>query len=584
MPNYFLIALVFLCCAFQSKAQSLPLGRRSDWFSAGRQQPIPPYNKILNILDFGGQGDSTTLNEIPFQQAVAALQGQAGVIYFPPGKYLFHHAIQLRDSLILRGEGALATALYFDLGGAQQHCIVSKGTILPDNNSFLLSTGASRGDTMLQATSDLMPGDFVRLQFNDSLLVFSSWALGSAGQLFEVLSSENGLIRLNHTLRLDCSLTLQPRLRKIDPVDDAGLECLKIIRLDPDVPFGSNVLFEYSRRCWLVGVESENCNFAHFTLDASAHCEIYGCYAHDAFAYGGGGQGYGLVLEFTSCDNRAQNNIFRHLRHSMLLQSGPNGNVLGYNYSTDPVWEEFPNDAAGEIVLHGNYPSFNLFEGNICENIRPDGSHGNNGPFNTLFRNRTTGYGLITTAPENQFSLNVMGNEVVPGGLFQGLYIVSGTDHFEQGNSQNGSIIPAGTAVQIDTSLYFKHLPSFLSTTNFLIGPPSSFNTATIPAKVRFFSGSEKTDCDARNGLQVENQTLQSPSVFMNVFPNPAQSYFSISLTEPGDLEVFDLLGRIWLREHIEGVTTINCQSWPSGIYLLQVKSDQKRLKKWLIK
>ncbi|MBK6996924.1 MAG: hypothetical protein IPH31_19135 [Lewinellaceae bacterium] len=38
----------------------------------------------------------------------------------------------------------------------------------------------------------------------------------------------------------------------------------------------------------------------------------------------------------------------------MLLQSGSNGNVLGYNFSTDPYWEEFPNDAAGDIVLHGN--------------------------------------------------------------------------------------------------------------------------------------------------------------------------------------------------------------------------------------
>jgi hypothetical protein len=46
-----------------------------------------------------------------------------------------------------------------------------------------------------------------------------------------------------------------------------------------------------------------------------------------AFAYGGGGQGYGLVLEFTSCDNRAQNNIFEHLRYSMLLQSGPSGST-----------------------------------------------------------------------------------------------------------------------------------------------------------------------------------------------------------------------------------------------------------------
>jgi hypothetical protein len=413
--------------------------------------------------------------------------------------------------------------------------------------------------------------------------IFSSWALGSAGQLFDIISAENGLVRLNHPVRLDCDLSLQPKLRKIDPVDDAGLECLKIKRLDANVPIGSNVLFEYSRRCWLVGVESETCNFSHFTLDGSAHCEIYGCYVHDAFAYGGGGQGYGLVLEFTSCDNRAQNNIFQHLRHAMLIQSGPNGNVLGYNYATDPVWEEFPNDAAGEIVLHGNYPSYSLFEGNICENIRPDGSHGNNGPFNTFFRNRTTSYGLITTSPENQFFLNVTGNEIVPAGLFQGLYIVRGTGHFEQDNSQNGAIVPAGTPIQMDTSLYFKNTPSFLSGSNFLIGPPSSFNTATTPARDRFFSGSEKTDCDARNGLLTIIPEVQDV-LRMNVYPNPAQSYFIFSVSKPVELTVIDLSGRKWYAAKVDSVSSINCQNWPSGVYVLQLKTGDHNHSKLLIK
>jgi hypothetical protein len=52
---------------------------------------------------------------------VAALQGKAGVIYFPAGKYLFHKSIQLRDSLIIRGAGALETQFFFDLGSLQQN-------------------------------------------------------------------------------------------------------------------------------------------------------------------------------------------------------------------------------------------------------------------------------------------------------------------------------------------------------------------------------------------------------------------------------------------------------------------------------
>ncbi len=569
-----LVALGLLLAPTLFHAQSLPPERRSDWATAGRSLPIPDYAITLNILDFGGKGDSTTLNESPFQQAVAALQGKPGVIVFPAGQYLFHHPMYLRDSLIVRGEGAGLTTFYFDLGSTQQNCIVSRGTIVHDSVSIPLTQSLVHGDTILYADNNLQPGDFVRLQFDDSLVIFSSWALGSAGQLLEVISAANDQIQVNHPLRFDCDLALHPRLRKISPVQDAGLECLKIKRLDPNVPIGSNIVLEYSRRCWLVGLESEVCNFSHFTLDASAHCEVYGCYAHDAFAYGGNGQAYGLVLEFTSSDNRVQNNVFQHLRHSMLLQSGANGNVLGYNFSIDPFWVEFPNDAAGEIVLHGNLPSYNLFEGNICENIRPDGSHGNNGPFNTLFRNRTTGYGLITTEPNYQHALNIMGNEMVPGGLFQGLYLVSGDNHFEQGNSQDGTITPLGTPVQEDSSLYFSTAPSFLSGSNFLIGPPATFNTASIPAKDRFFSGQAKTDCEARTGLLVNNLEPQIPTLRLDIFPNPASTEFSVFFESTGDLKIFDLSGRKWYSSSkLDAELHVDCSHWPPGFYLVQART-----------
>lgn len=580
-----LIALLIFSCPILCSAQSLPPERRSDWHAAGRPNPIPNYATVLNILDFGGSDDSTAFNEVPFQQAEAALQGQPGVIFFPAGVYRFQKPIRLRDSLIVRGAGADQTLLCFDLEGLHQHCVIAAGSISAESNSVFLTQDANRGDTILYAQSGFKPGDFVRLQYNDSLIVYSSWALGSTGQLLEVLSSNADQLQMNHALRLGMDLSLNPRLRKINPVDDAGMECLKIKRLDPNVPLGSNVIFEYARRCWLSGLESETCNFAHVTFDASAHCEVYGCYMHDAFAYGGNGQGYGVVLEFVSSDNRIQNSIFQHLRHSMLLQSGANGNVLGYNFSTDPYWDEFPHDAAGDIVLHGNYPSYNLFEGNICENIRPDGSHGNNGPYNTIFRNRSTGYGLITTEPNYQHSLNILANEIVSGGVLQGLYIVSGTDLLEQGNSQNGNIIPVGTPVQTDTSLYFKQAPAYLSGTDFLLGPPAVFNSNSIPAKDRFLSGATKTDCEAGPGLMVGNPEYPAPAFPWELFPNPAQGSFTSRIEAAAYLEVVDFTGKPYFAGvHPAGFLQLDCQNWPSGIYFLRMKTPGKTPTKTLIK
>lgn len=578
------IFIFWLLCTLL-KAQSLPLNRRSDWQNAGRPTPIPEYQQMVNIQDFGGSGDGISLNEIPFQQALSALAGKPGVIFFPEGQYLFHTSIALRDSLILRGEGAGKTTLVFDLGSVQQNCIVSRGVLTPDINAHLLTENATQGDTTLMVNAELDPGDLVRFQFEDSLIVFSDWARGSAGQILEIIETSSNHIRLNHPLRISADLALRPRLRPINPVDDAGIECLKIKRLDPNVPIGSNILFEHSRRCWLLGVESEDCNFAHFCFDGSTQCEIYGCYAHEAFAYGGGGQAYGLVFQSTAGDNRAQNNIFEHLRHSMLMQSGANSNVLGYNFSTDPTWEEFPNDGAGEIVLHGNYPSFNLFEGNICENIRPDGSHGNNGPYNTLFRNRTTGYGLIVTGAEYQHALNVLGNEIIPAGLFQGLYLMGGADNLEQGNSQNAQIIPAGSPVQTDTSLYFKHLPAFLHGANFLIGPPSTFNTASIPAKDRFYSGQEKTDCEGRSGLLVSNFEPEHSVFTFDLFPNPTQHAFLVNLDHEAQVNVYDLSNKPWFatQEPAKNLQ-INAERWPAGMYVVQVIYQGKIQAKILIK
>jgi hypothetical protein len=567
-------------------AQNIPPERRTDWQNAGLTAPPPIYAAIRNILDFGGKGDSLTLNDEPFIQALASLEDEPGIIDFPPGKYLFQESLSMRDSLILRGAGADQTRFYFDLGGASQHCISFQGQVEPANLSIPLLEPCIVGDSLLHLQSDLKPGDFVKLEWNDSLVIYSSWARGAAGQLFLIKDSETDHISLNHPLRISATLDQNPRLRKINPVKNAGVECIYLKRLDGEVPFTANISLDYALRCWLSGIESEQCNFGHFTLNTSAQCEIYGCYLHDAFAYGGGGQGYGVVLQSTSSDNRVQNNIFRHLRHSMLLQSGANGNVLAYNFSTEPFWEEFPNDGAGEIAIHGNYPSYNLFEGNICKNIRPDGSHGLNGPMNTLFRNRTSGYGLIFSAPQYQANYNIAGNEILQGGFLQGLYIVSGTNHLELANYQNGNIVPSNAPVTQEPSLYWTLPPKFLNETSFLIGPPANFNSGTIPARERFNSPFSKTTCDIRENIWVgvHNATATDAPLFQ-LFPNPATSTFVVNSQQPGHLEIFDLAGsKKWQGQIPIGQQSVFCASWPNGYYLATLRSQDGISHLWLVK
>jgi hypothetical protein len=76
----------------------------------------------------------------------------------------------------------------------------------------------------------------------------------------------------------------------------------------------------------------------------------------------------------------------------MVVQAGANSNVFGYNYSTAQVWNcggGCPDGSGPDICIHGNYPFANLFEENEVVMIMADGEHGQNGPYNTFFRNRT---------------------------------------------------------------------------------------------------------------------------------------------------------------------------------------------------
>lgn len=121
-------------------------------------------------------------------------------------------------------------------------------------------------------------------------------------------------------------------------------------------------------------------------MENSNNILVNNCYFTRGYGYGGGGRAYGTVLQFTSGNCLIFNNIFEHLRHSVLLQAGVNGNVISYNYSFDPYWEEalYPSDFGGDLVCHGNFVFANLFEGNICSKMSIDNSHGINGPYNTF--------------------------------------------------------------------------------------------------------------------------------------------------------------------------------------------------------
>jgi hypothetical protein len=490
-----------LCCfvlgfASLGISQTITPNRLTNWSIAGLGADRPTYPLTKNILDFGGSGNGVTNNATALQNAINSLAGQNGTINFPAGTYIFQNAVSLRSGLVLKGEGAGSTILQFHLPtAANLFTIAGNGY----GDSAMLPSGALIGDSsfLVDDASPFQPGDWVKIYQDGSSLVNDESALESVGQFVRIDGIDGRRLSFHHRLRRNYLPADSPRVRLQAMVTGVGIECLSIENRSADAAQRSNIYFTNAANCWVKGVESDSAGFAHIRIAHSANIEVCNSYFHDAFSYGSGGEGYGICCEYTSGECLVENNIFRRLRHSMLLQWGANGNVFAYNFSTAPYkTDAFPGDLSGDIVLHGNYPYLNLFEGNIVDNIVIDASHGKNGTFNTLFRNRAASYGIIISSGGGD-STNLVGNEVTGTALGKGNYLMQGSGNFEYGNNKNNSIIPAGTIGVPAESYYYVSRPYFWNSPSHwpAMGMPTTYATGSTPSRERYVAGTEQTFC-----------------------------------------------------------------------------------------
>jgi len=528
-----LISLTIIALSVYAQAQIIPESKRVNWTNAGYSGEIPNPSLVVNVMDFGALGNGTTNDYQAIIDAINALNGIEGVVYFPPGNYLVQSTLSLPDNVILRGEMPEFTTLSFNFGGASSTCISVSGSTASDFQPII--SGYLKGSNLITISdaSVFSIGDLAEIREENGSWDSNpiSWGDYSVGQIVEILNISGNEIEIEEALRIDYEAGLNPEIRKINPRSNVGIECLKIVREDdPGSGAGYNIYFGNSHNCWVSGVESDVSAGSHIYITTSMGIEISGCFIHDAFLYDGAGtHGYGVTLNHHCGDCLIENNIFKHLRHAMMVKTGANGSVFAYNYSIEPIRSEPISDFSGDISLHGHYPFANLFEGNICQNLIIDHYWGPSGPFNTFFRNRIDWYGIIMTPPEGASTneQNFVGNEVTKGGynwiieIYYGLYyILTGTGHFTHGNNIDGDIQPPNTNYLTDTSYYLTGTPEFWNVASELpsIGIPNVLNSGTIPAKERFLEG-EKLVYKQLMANAGENDTISSgESVILNAF------------------------------------------------------------------
>jgi hypothetical protein len=279
------------------------------------------------------------------------------------------------------------------------------------------------------------------------------------------------------------------------------------------------------------------------------------------------------MLRLTSNECLVENNIFEHLRHAMIVQSGANGNVFSYNYSINPFWTSIPNNAAGDMVLHGNYPYANLFEQNVCRNIVVDNSHGANGPLNTFFRNRAEGFGIFFSAnnsPNQNFIGNDIPNTTYPYSWVN--YFIKGAGHFLYGNNNKGTINPLGTEALLDESYFYDSAPSFVPLTDWAaIGTPKIMGAHDIPAFNRYNSGIlfYNSCLNMITGLD----DIFSTEMTILLSPNPFCSSFILNSSQKiKEIRVSNSLGQEkYYDNKSKKVYNIDTNNWRNGVYFINI-------------
>ncbi|MBC7425080.1 MAG: hypothetical protein H7321_00990 [Bacteroidia bacterium] len=551
------------------RAQTIPASRLSDWSRAGLTDSFAAV-KSISILNFSADISGVISCNKSLDSALLFLGAGEGEVYFPAGNYYFDKSVILPTGKRLKGEGAGSTILKFDLKG-QQNCITISGSKSTENSALTLPAKRFQKQITVADVSGFNAGDHILITHNDSSLIFSDWALGTVAQVVKISAVSGNVISLEDALRKDFLLNLKPAIRKLNMISHCSIECLKIKRLDSSAGQTSTIALSYADNCRIKGIETENCNFAHIELNASTHCTISQSYFHHAFAYGGNGQGYGIAMQVSSGDNLITDNIFNHLRHGMLFQSGANGNVSSYNFSTEPNWTSTPSNSAGDIVLHGNYPHSNLFEGNIVQNIIIDNSHGLNGPHNVFFRNRAELFGIIMTTA-NADSTVFIGNEVNNKSFPYGMFTLQGKGNFSYANNVKGSVTPAGNSSITDSSLYLLSRPNSWSIKSPWpsVGYPDISLKGLNPASARWSDSVSRSYC--YNPHPYYNTAISSLffDASLIIYPNPSSDilYISNSGFENRKGSLINSVGQIvWEGNINAGFNKINLFSFPEGLY-----------------
>ncbi|MBC8395450.1 MAG: right-handed parallel beta-helix repeat-containing protein, partial [Candidatus Marinimicrobia bacterium] len=377
------------------------------------------YNKIVNAINDANNLPGTT------------------IIYFPAGTYTLDNTISLSnikdEGIIFQGDGSESTTLIFDGVDADDHCFSVSGGY--GGSLMTVSQNISKGSNTIGGSfTGLSTGDWIHLCEADLDDDYNQ--TGYVGQITQLESVYPSTLTMKDEASKQYLSSNNLWVRKINKITNIGFENFKIMRTNTEKGNGGNINFSFAVNCWVKGVESYMCTGYHINSHRSSHINISGCYIHSATNYDSyPGTGYGVSLGTSTTNCLIENNIFKTLRHAMILGMGANCNVFRFNYSFDQTWDMV--FGGWDLCLHGRYPYSNLFEFNSIERIWADPTHGINGPYNTFLRNYINDNTEIVIF--NSSFTNIVGNDNSYGVVTEISWLVDAILQWVTGYTVNNS-------------------------------------------------------------------------------------------------------------------------------------------------
>ena len=496
---YFIFCFLFTIQIIAQIGETIPLERRVDWSSAGyHRNPADNLPKPDNLLFV----ESPSLNpEINYRNIVSKIeeasnnQGLTAVI-LSEGVYKISKPIRLsvkNSALIIKGMGEEKTTIHCDASDKSKRndIIVIKGNrkTFTEQYKIIAYDKEQKRISLDRKLEKLSKGDFVDIRVPNgswhNSIHHTRWSPQDYfGQIVEVDSvysdGKHFLLKddISYVWENARKESLVPYLEILDPVSEIGIEDIKLIADTTNNNVGINISFELATNCWVKNVKSINPPMAHININSCSSIEIRNSFFYDAQDHGYvPGAGYGVSIFNRSTNCLVENNVFEHLRHSMMVSLGASRNVFGYNYSLEQY--SIPTKNLADLNIHGHYPFANLLEGNYVDRITADNYWGKNGDKNTFIRNFCK-YKYIVLQETN--SANLVGNigKIIVDKSSNLLINAAESDNYNR-----------------DISYYRKQKPEFYPSQLLWpsIGPPTLENgislPQTIPARIRYRTANE---------------------------------------------------------------------------------------------